>query len=394
MSQRIKKILGIYLSGYLQGVALVLFPAAGVIFTSPDFHDLSNMEFGLLFTPQIVFAILSSVSAPKLAKKFGMKRVLTWGLMSNFLSMLFFAGSVFCIGVNNLPFWVLMAGTATLGSGFGFTITALNPFAYNLFPGKEASAVTGMHIFLGLGTSTAPLLLNGFQGIGMWWATGILIAFVVLIMLVFIKPLQLTLPADEIDKKQPKKIKIPRRIWLYAVIVFLYAFNEATFGNWSTIYLEKEAGLATASAALGLSLFWISITVGRVIFSIVAIRINTKIAYLIMPFIAAGVFFAMPSLSGEMANLLSMVVGGLALSFYFPNTISIATDEFPKYAAVVSGAMVAAIQVGTGVSANLIGFLNKSFSLTFIFQLSAIYGLLMGILGIYLHFTKRDTETA
>ena len=83
-----------------------------------------------------------------------------------------------------------------------------------------------------------------------------------------------------------------------------------------------------------------------------------------------------------------MAIGGLGLSFFFPNTISIATDEYPEYAAIVSGALVAAIQLGTGVSANVVGMLSNTFSLSTIFQMSAVYGLATGILGLYLHFSR------
>jgi len=388
MNSNYKNILAIYFSAFLQGIALVLYPAAGTIFTSSSFHNLSSGEFGLLFTPQIIFAIMASISAPKLAVKYGMKRILSWGLIANFLSMLLFAASVICIGISNLPFWILMLGTGMLGAGFGFTITALNPFAYNLFPGKEASAVTGMHIFLGLGTTSSALVLNAFKSAGIWWSSGVVIAIVILVMIIFQRPLNLVLPKEDESEKDETKKGIPLRIWLYAGIIFLYAFSEATFGNWGTIYLEKEAGLSTAKAALGLSVFWASITLGRVLFTLFALKFNTKLIYLASPFLVALVFIIIPGLEGQIAPLGAMAIGGLGLSFFFPNTISIATDEFPKYAAIVSGALVAAIQVGTGISANVVGMLNDSLSLGTIFQVSAVYGLITGILGLYLHFSK------
>ena len=159
----------VYLSGFLQGIALILFPAGGPIFTDPNFHGLSSSQYGLLFTPQIVMAILASFSAPWLAQKWGMKRVLQLGILANLLSMLFLTGSHFVLGMGNLPFMVLMIGTAALGAGFGFTITAVNPYAYSFFPGKEASAVTGLHILLGLGTAISSILLDFFSDQGYWW---------------------------------------------------------------------------------------------------------------------------------------------------------------------------------------------------------------------------------
>ena len=388
MSNKKNNIFAIYFSGFLQGVALVLYPAAGAIFTSPSYHDLSSGEFGLLFTPQIIFAILASISAPRLAAKYGMKSVLRWGLMANFFSMLLFAASVVCIGISSLPFWILMLGTGMLGTGFGFTITALNPFAYHLFPGKEASAVTGMHIFLGLGTTTSALILNAFKTGGIWWASGIAIAIPILFMIIFQYSLELELPKEEASDKEEGKKAIPLRVWLYGGVIFLYAFSEATFGNWGTIYLEKEAGLSTAKAALGLSVFWASITIGRLLFTFLALKLNTKKIYLASPFLVSLVFFFMPGLEGEIAPLVAMSLGGLGLSFFFPNTISIATDEFPRFANIVSGALVAAIQIGTGVSANVVGALNDIFTLSNIFQMSAVFGFLTGVLGLYLHLSQ------
>jgi len=107
--KKTKKIIAIYLSGFLQRIVLVLNPAAGSIFTNSTFHNLSS-----------------------------------------------------------LPFWTLMFGTGKLGGGFGFTITAPNPFAFLLFPGNEDSAVTGIYVFLGIGTTSSALVLNGFKAEGIW----------------------------------------------------------------------------------------------------------------------------------------------------------------------------------------------------------------------------------
>lgn len=391
MNQQIKKITAIYGSGFLQGLALVLYPAAGNIFTSADYHGLSSSAFGLLFIPQIILAIAASLSAPKLAERYGMQRVFAWGLTANTLAMLAFASSVFCIGLSALPFWVLLLGTAMLGTGFGFTITALNPFAYALFPGKAASAVTGMHIFLGLGTASAALLLNAFQGTGAWWAAGLAAALALLGMVMFQARLPLAMVSSAVlSVVRGDKAKVPARIWLYALVIFFYGACEATFGNWGAIYLEKQAGLAAMTAALGLSLFWASIAAGRLLFALLALRFATKAIYLALPFAIAAVFVGLPALSGLAAHLAAMAAGGLALSFFFPNTISIATAEFPRQAALVSGTLVAAIQLGTGLSTYVTGYLNETVALSAIFQFSALYALGAGLLSIYLHATRRS----
>jgi hypothetical protein len=56
-----REIGAVYLAGTVQGVALVTFPAASTIFTSPSYYGLSNTAYGGMFLPQAVTAIASSL---------------------------------------------------------------------------------------------------------------------------------------------------------------------------------------------------------------------------------------------------------------------------------------------------------------------------------------------
>ncbi len=47
--------------GLVQGIALVTFPAASTIFTSPTSYDLSSSQYGALFIPQMGTAIAASL---------------------------------------------------------------------------------------------------------------------------------------------------------------------------------------------------------------------------------------------------------------------------------------------------------------------------------------------
>lgn len=379
----------IYSSSFLQGISLILYPAAGSIFISPEFHNLSNVQFGVLFTPQIIFAILASLFANKLTEKKGIKRVLQWGLLANFTSMLLFAGSNIVLVTNPmLPFAFLLLGTAFLGVGFGFTITTLNPLAYHLFPGKEEASVTGLHVFIGIGTATASLLLAIFRNAGWWWGAGGIVGIFLLGLLYFSTLVSLSLPKT-IAVVKSKKSKIPFRVWIFVLMVFFFGASEATLGNWSSIYLEKRVGLPATTAALGLTFFWAAITVGRVIFTFIAIRYSTRMLHLIAPVLLTLVFFSFPFLDGELANFIALILGGLCLSFFFPNTISLVTAEFPKLATLVSGLLVAALQLGMGISNNLIGYFSAYISFELIFQYTSIYAAVMASLGGYLYFSKQ-----
>ena len=383
-----KKIISIYASGFMTGVALIMFPGAGSILTDPAFHGFTGGQFGSIFTPQIIMAILSSLLAPKLADKISMKNVLLTGVAASFISMLLLGTSHWLIEYQMVAYGIILLSTAFLGTGFGFSITALNPFAYQLFEGKESSAVTGLHFFLGIGTATSPLLVSYFTGLSMWWGAPFLAAAILFLLFVFTLVLPLELKESLQEKKaNAKGFKVPARLWIYVVAVFFYGACEATFGSWGSVFLEQEGGLSVAKASLGLSLFWGFVAVGRVLFALFALRFSTRLLFMITPFILAAVFFFTPLADTEILYLVAMALGGLAISFLFPQSVSASTDEFPQHSAEVSGFMVAALQLGFGFSANVIGFFSEMYSLTVLFQFSTVYAVLFGVLIVYLFRT-------
>src|SRR5262249_45124434 len=83
----------IYAIGLVQGLALVTFPAASSIFTSPHGFGFGASRYGLMFIPQVVLAILASSLGPTLARWWTLKRVLQAGLGANLLAMTLLAAS-------------------------------------------------------------------------------------------------------------------------------------------------------------------------------------------------------------------------------------------------------------------------------------------------------------
>ena len=382
-----RKAISIYLSGFLVGITLVLYPAAGNLFTDAEYHGFSSAQFGSIFIPQIILAIITSLAAPKMSKRWSMKVVMIMGLISLLLSALLMSASYWFMS-GYLDYILVMIGTAFLGAGFGFTITALNPFAYNLFEGYETAAVTSMHILLGVGTATSALFLDYFVESGIWYVAPLIIAAITLAMILFTLPLSLTIP-DSTDEEVGDK-KIPTKVWIFGLAVFLYGACEATFGNWGSIFLIESGGLSTSDAALGLSLFWGFVAIGRILFTFYSLKYPPKWIYLIAPFLVAIVFYQLSYVEGRVGLLSCMAMGGFTLSILFPLSISTATEQFPRHAALISGLLVAAIQLGTGFSSNLIGFLKDTVSLPSLFQLGAIYAGLLGILVFYL--VREQTE--
>ena len=156
----------VYLAGLIQGLALVTFPAASSIFTSPhpQGYGFSSSQYGAMFLPQVVLAILASSLAPAFARRWKLKRVFLLGLGSDLVSMALLAISNLFISSSSLAYGILLLATAALGLGFGATVMACNTYAEEFFPGRADSAVLALNALLGTGTALAPGCLVAAAG--------------------------------------------------------------------------------------------------------------------------------------------------------------------------------------------------------------------------------------
>lgn len=294
----------------------------------------------------------------------------------------------------NLDYVLILVATSFLGTGFGLAVTAQNPFAYALFPEKGTTALTGLHALMSFGATAAPLVLSFFVELDSWWLAPSLIAIFLVVITIFSSTITLSLPkADSTQVDTAKSSGIPFRVWLYVIVVFCYGACEATFGNYGSVFLEKETSFTVAKASTGLSLVWAGVAIGRIAFALLALKLSTKWIYIIVPFILTAVLFFLPSFTNETLLFGGMLLGGLSLSFLFPNTIGSATEEYPEQAALISGVLVAALQLGTGFASYVIGYLSDAtrenpLSLGSLFQFSASYALLIALLVLFLMNTK------
>ncbi len=352
----------VYLAGLVQGVALVTFPAASSIFTSPypQGYGFSSSQYGAMFLPQVVLAILASSLAPTFARRWHLKRVLLLGLGSNLVSMTLLALSSVFMSSSSLAYGILLLATAALGLGFGATIMAANTYAEEFFPSRADSAVLALNALLGTGTALAPLFVAVFVGLGAWWLLPVLVGIALVVLLLFSARAPLQTAAD---RGAPGSAKsgggflrgLPRRFWLYAAVVLLYGIVETLNGNWSGLYLTQQRGVPTQWASLALTAFWAMVTIGRVLAAVASPRIPARWMYLGLPVLLVVAFLIISQVSTSIGGVLAFGFAGLACSAFFPLSISFGGNEFTRLRAVVSGELIAFYQVGYGVAAFGVG---------------------------------------
>ena len=358
----------VYIAAVVQGLALVTFPAASSIFTTPDGFGFDSTRYGALFLPQVLLAILASAFAPRLARRWSLRRVLLAGLAGDVVSMTLLALSRLLLGMPDMAFGVLLLATGALGLGFGATVMALNTYAEAFFPKRADRAVLALNALLGLGTALAPVLVAIVVALGAWWLLPVVVACIAVLLFGVAYAQPLRLPADKADADRPTSlnwIDLPPRFWLYAAAVFVYGIVETLNGNWAMLYLSSERGVSAQGASFALAAFWVMVTAGRVLIALLSQLVPPRWIYVALPALSLVVFQLASQVQGEAGGIVVFGLAGLACSGFLPLSISFAGGEFPRLSAVMAGGLIAFYQLGYGVAAFGIGPLQGLFGLSF-----------------------------
>lgn len=389
-----KSVLIVYGTAFLQGLTMVSFPASSSVFK--DVYGFTNAQYGLIFIPQLVTAILGSVAGGGLARRVGLRNLLAGALLANAVSQALL-GSVACR--NCMPaFYAVLAATAMFGLAFGFSAAPLNTFPGLLFSKRRDTAIVALHTLLGIGLAVGPLLAGALTVRGHWIAFPLLLSGVSVVLAMVIPwtklPAYVELPPSgrSVSVKLSERLLARPILWTFIAIVILYAFAEGTFSNWAVVYLHEERGIELTRAALALSIFWATMAGGRLLISVLLLKIAPERIWLALPLLMIGAFLLLPFAHTPVRGIALFAFAGLACSAFFPISVGLISKQFSANAAFVSSLMIASLMIGVGVGSYVIGPLRSSFSIETLYQLSALYPASVFVLALMV--VKRRAQRA
>lgn len=391
-----KEGFSVYTAGLLQGIALVVFPAASTILTNPNTFHFTNTDYGSLFIPEALFSILTALFNPLLCRKFTAKKILILGLVANFLSMTFLALSTATMSQHMATYILLIMATSCLGFGFGMVVPTINRMVERLYPKKSDTAILSLNALLGVGTTLAPVFIASFTAMGFWWGLPLSLALAICILLFF--TFNLHLPEEKIfpTTKKHESSKTVLFASIFVAFAFLYGIIETLNGNWMTIYLSEHLNATINIQSLALTSFWGMVTFGRFFFACMSKFLSEQAAFQIAPFISSLAFFIIASLvSGqEYWAIIAFGLTGFGCSVLLPLLISFGGKQLKSIAASVPGMIISSYLLGYGVAAFGVGPLEEfgHVSLRTIYVLGAIISLILGLLSLYI-VRKRKNKT-
>ncbi len=137
-------------------------------------------------------------------------------------------------------------------------------------------------------------------------------------------------------------------------------------GNWASLYMTQRLGASTTLASLALTIFWGTVTTGRILFAAIGRWFSEYRTYQALPFVVAAAFVTVALIpkADPVVAILAFGLAGLGCSALLPLTISFGQKELTAIAASVPGGLIAFYQMGYGIAAFGVGPLQQNAGLS------------------------------
>lgn len=190
---------------------------------------------------------------------------------------------------------------------------------------KVGPYMNGLHFFFGVGAFFSPLVIAWAISV----SEGLQLAFAILALLIFLPALTIAwLPSPTMPPRRDADFSGQTNgllVLLIAIFFFLYAGAEVAYGGWIFTYATAQGLSSAQSAAVLTSLFWGSLTAGRLLSIPLAARYHNRtiiFADLVGCLACVGLVLVWPwSLTAVWLGTIGL---GLSMASVFPTTLSLA----------------------------------------------------------------------
>jgi fucose permease len=337
------KTLPIFLAFFLMGLADAMGPMSDGVKKQ---YELSNLVATLLpFFVYIAFAVFS-IPGGLLAARIGKKRLLLLGLGLNAVALL--------VPSLQMPsFALLLSCIFLLGVGTTLLQVAGNPIMRDVSAegaySRNLSLAQGIK---GIGSTVSTYLLSAVTSVALFKSMGWRDSFPLFILLMavaFISVASLKVEETRLDKPPSlgsslSLLKDP--VFLLAVIgIFLYVGAESCMGRFLKPTLQGFGMDGPAATKFGPSLFFLLLTIGRLLGSAVLTVMSPRNCFRISALL--GLLGGAAFLTGLCSLAVpGVVAAGLGFANIWPVLFSITVEDKPQCSNELSGLMCMAISGG------------------------------------------------
>ena len=379
------------LIGYLFiGTAAILIPSVMPVITSEySAAGLSLAVIGLIFPARSIGAIFGNILSGVGSDLLGRWR-LVW------LSALLLAASLALAALTKL--WIIFVIGFVLNSAAQSALsTSLNALVADANRNARARALNKLHAVYGFGAAVSPLVIGYLldTGVAWRWALGgtAIIWFIYGIVTFLMSGDE---PRGERRGKAEKlDLGMLRQGPFLALFLIAFAYNglATSLLAWIAIYMQESAGFALQWAVSMISVFYVALTIGRVLCAAFAERVGYAMTLLIM---LIGVTLTYPLVIIGIHPLVAVAgvfLSGLSFSGLFPMALAYGTRMYSEQTGTVTGTLNVAMTLGAMLPPYWTSVIAERWSMHTALTFNCFMLVPLIFLGIYLVRTEaRQTE--
>ena len=267
-------------------------------------------------------------------------------------------------------YWMLCLWTIPYGLGAGSVDASLNNYVALHYASRHMS---WLHCMWGVGASIGPYIMGHVLSGGMAWNSGYrivsLLQLVVTAILLLSLPMWKKHPAAENESGETGKdlglgeiFAIPGAKEIL-IAFFCYCAMEQTAAHWASSYLVLKDGLDPEWAASLASLFYLGITVGRVISGFLTYKLSdVAMIRLGQVIVVLGIVIMLLPV-GYAATMAGLLLIGLGCSPIYPCVIHSTPEHFgPENSQALIGVQMASAYIGVCVAPPVFGLIANHIS--------------------------------
>ena len=252
--------------------------------------------------------------------------------------------------------------------------------------------------FYPLGAFVAPFLSTSVIKSNLSWR---FICYIIIVFILLITILYLTVTRKRkyrISDEQKRKIAF-KEIFLYRnknilflitfILMLVYTIPETIVFTWSPTFFRVERTFDIATAGIIVSIFWISVGIGRFIIGSIAGKINTNYLMLLLLIIASISITFMVFSELKYVIFIAIIFFGLSSSGIYPLLISSGSTIYEAGRGVLITFLYVAEAMGLSIAPYLTRYISK-YNMTLSISVSIILlGIILILILIKIFYEKK-----
>ena len=178
------------------------------------------------------------------------------------------------------------------------------------------------------------------------------------------------------------------RFMLICLCVFLYCGSEASAWGWMSEYMEANLGFGILKSAIAIGVFWLSITLGRIINLPIVKKVSTRIVIGVLAAGSAIVTFTSAFVTNEIFAWIIVVLMGLFYSSQCPIMIGQGSKRHAEYSGTSIALMIGSAGIAMATIPALLGVVTDRFGV-FVSQVIPVFFFIV-ILIVYSFIAKPE----